>query len=185
MAKPDLPDVMKKLFELLDPLEADDRDKVVKSAFALLGQPVKVGVAGSSVAPEVDPAPESGLSIGTKAARWMKQNGISSDQLSDVFHSGDDGVEVIAASVPGSSKAMQTQNCYLLVGIANFLAGDSPTFGDSEAVDLCKHMRCHDTNNHAGHRKSMNLSGTKAKGWTLTAPCLRSAAELVKEMNQQ
>jgi hypothetical protein len=112
----------------------------------------------------------------------MKQHQVTAAMIEEVFHSQDGTVEVIATEVPGNSKQAQSRNCYLLLGIQELLHTDSPTFQDKDAVALCKHMRCYDSPNHNKVRKELGLSGEKKRGFTLTAPCLRDAAALIKSM---
>ena len=64
------------------------------------------------------------------------------------------------------------------------LANDDAKFSEKDAVDLCKHMGCHDDANHAKNRNELGnvVAGTKKSGFTLPAPGLRAAASVVKEM---
>jgi len=127
---------------------------------------------------------ESVGSYGNKDARWMKQNGITESAINEIFHKDGDGVEVIAGEVPGNGKRGKSRNCYLLEGLRALLEKDNPQFPDASAVSLCKNMGCYDSKNHTKVRVSLanNVAGSKEKGFTLSAPGLQAAAELIKGM---
>lgn len=179
----DLPGIVGNVYKLLEPLEPADRAKVVKSALTLLGDDSSTLAAPASSNPAPVGASDSGT-FGAKSIRWMSQNGISESALSEIFHKGDAGVEIIVNDVPGDGKRVKSQNCYLLSGIRSLLESDEAKFSESEAVVLCKHMGCHDSANHSKTRANLGnlIAGTKTSGYTLPAPGLRAAAELIKKM---
>ena len=186
MAKTSMTSIMAKVHDLLEPLNSEERQKVVASALALLGE----GGAGAAPKGSVGGAgaivdtPDDTGGIGPKALRWMKQHGVSQQDLEEVFHIDNDDVEVIAPAIPGKTKKEQTANAYVLSGARSLLATDSAAFGDGDAVDLCKHFGCYDGNNHTANRRSTGnrMSGDRKKGFMLPAPGLKAAAELVREM---
>jgi len=114
----------------------------------------------------------------------MDQNGIDESAISEIFHKNGAEVEIIVNDVPGDAKRGKSQNCYLLSGIRSFLESDEARFTESDAVSLCKHMGCYDSPNHAKTRAGLGnlVAGKKSSGYTLPAPGLRAAAELVKGM---
>jgi len=118
---------------------------------------------------------------------WMKQNGITAEQLQHVFHFSGAGVEIIAPDFPGKNKKQKTYNAYVVEGIAQLLATGEPHFTDKVARALCERAGCFDSANHATHmnNKGNEFAGSKDKGWTLTAPGLKKGAALVKELSQQ
>lgn len=179
-----LPQVVTDIYNLLNPLESDDRQKVFSSVMTLLGESAvpKMPLASGS---GKDMDPERGVSFGVKALRWMKQNGVTSEMLEEIYHAEDGHVEIIASSVPGKGKKGPSTNCYLLAGIKALLKTDEAKFQDAEAVELCKHMGCYDQANHAATRSGLGniTSGTKNTGFTLPAPGLRAAADLIKVMS--
>lgn len=178
----DLPGIVSGVYKLLEPLDPTDRAKVVRSALTLLGD--ESNSPGSSASGNSDSGAGNGGFFGTKANRWMSQNGIDESTLSEIFHKDGTEVEIIVNDVPGEGKRGKSQNCYLLSGIRSFLESDEAKFSESDAVALCKHMGCHDSANHAKTRTSLGnlVAGTKTSGYTLPAPGLRAAAELVKKM---
>jgi len=106
--------------------------------------------------------------------------------LDEVFHITEDGVECIAGAMPGATKKEQTVNCYILTGLRAFIQNDSADFSDADAVSLCKQMGCYDRNNHTANRRSTGnrMSGERKSGFSLPAPGLRAAAELVRQIVQ-
>lgn len=189
MSEKTLPQIVNDVFVLLDPLESEDRQKVVGSVLTLLGEVTKPlagsGAAGSGTSGgSSDESPNEDVAFGAKAKRWMSQNQISSESLEEIFHCEDKQVEIIVSEVPGSGKKGKTHNCYLLAGIRSLLETDEAKFEDSSAVELCKHMGCHDSANHATNRNSLGniVTGSKSNGFTLPAPGLRAGAELIKQM---
>lgn len=117
-------------------------------------------------------------------ATWVKQNGLTAADLESVFHLEGPEVAVIAANLPGSSTREKVLNCYVLTGIRELLRAGEPTFSDKSARDLCAEFGCLDTTNHAKYmnEKGNEFTGSKDKGWTLTAPGKKRGATLVKEI---
>lgn len=177
-----LPDVVGGIYKLLEPLESADRLKVVRSAMTLLSEDA-TSMDNSTAGGEFKGG-GGGDAFGTKATRWMKQYGISDLTISEIFHKDGDAVEIIVGDVLGDGKKGKSKNCYLLSGVRALLESDEPKFTEAEAVSLCKHMGCHDQANHSKTRSSLGniVAGTKTSGFTLPAPGLRAAAELVKSM---
>jgi hypothetical protein len=174
-------DAMTKVVEVLSPLSSEDRARVIGAALALLGDAQSKIAAPKSAESEMD---ESELgTLSPRAKSWMSQHGVSAVELQQIFHVADGEVEVIAA-VPGRSKKDQTYNAYVLTGLGQLLATGAPTFTDKAARALCEVSACYDSANHATHMKDKGneFTGSKDKGWTLTAPGLKRAAELVKEL---
>jgi hypothetical protein len=114
----------------------------------------------------------------------MSQYGIGEAAISELFHKDGDKIEIIVSDVPGTGKKTKSHNCYLLSGVRALLASDEAKFSESDAVSLCKHLGCHDGANHAKIRSELGnlVAGSKASGFTLPAPGLRAAADLVKAM---
>jgi hypothetical protein len=175
-----------KLLEVLKPLGSEERKRAIRAAMILLGdgQP-DATLTGDAQGAETGQLGDLG-DLPLRARTWMKQNGISSTQLQQVFHLSKDGAEVIA-SVPGKSKKEQTYNAYVLVGLGQLLSTGSAMFQDKSARALCESSGCYDSANHSVHLKNRGneFTGTKDKGWTLTVPGLQRAAEIVKGMSSQ
>lgn len=178
-----IPEIAGKIFELLEPLDSDDRKRVVSGCMAMLGED---SIASNSRQVNIDTAEKEDPQFGRKAARWMKQNQLNLDHLEEVFHfHGDGTVEVLEIDVPGSNKRQKTLNAYLLVGAAALLANDTPTMSENEVVDFCKRVGCHDSSNHAGTRDMLGnrTTGSKQSGFTLTVPGQKEAADVIKSVS--
>jgi hypothetical protein len=184
MAKSKLPDTATKIFELLEPLDPNDRTKVVQSAFALLGAvpPDRNDPVGTLLGKPDEGKPQVLSTVQSRS--WMTQNEITPELVQEVFHLSNRDAQIIVSDVPGNSKREKTRNCYLLTGIGALLATGAATFQDSQAVRLCKHFGCYDSANHAGSRDGIKMTGNKSTGFTLAAPALREGATLLKELAQ-
>ncbi len=179
MATTKLTDITGKVCQLLEPLQSEDRRRVMSAAFMLLGEQASAGTGADEQLLD-----ETTLSIGPNAKRWLRQNHIDESDLHEVFYIQQGNVEIIAHDVPGSSKRAKTRSCYLIAGIRSLLSTDQADFGESEAVEFCRHVGCYDSANHANTRKELGnqLRGHKETGFSLSAPGLRAAGDLVKTM---
>jgi hypothetical protein len=176
-------DAMTKVVEVLSPLSSEDRARVINAALALLGD-----VKPKTTLHGPDETIAGDLEVGAmppRAKAWMSQNGVSAGHLQQVFHIVNGEAEVIA-TVPGRNKKEQTYNAYILTGLGQLLLTGSAAFTDKAARSLCEASGCYDSANHAAHLKDKGneFTGSKDKGWNLTAPGLKRAAELVKGSNE-
>jgi hypothetical protein len=178
-------DAMTKVVEILTPLPSEERGRVIRAAMALLGE----AQSNVSPVPDVETTSNGGQSatnLPPRARAWMKQYAITENELQNVFHINEDGVDVIA-NVPGKNKKEQTYNAYILTGVAQLFVTGTASFQDKPARTLCETSGCYDQANHSAHLRDRGneFTGTKDKGWTLTAPGLKRAAEIIKELNKQ
>jgi hypothetical protein len=176
------------VFEILEPFESPERLKIIRAALLLLG--TDESQAGSGISPPRRVEDSAGGErrefdedlggVSPKGRRWMTQHGITVEQIEECFHVAE---AQVVAEVPGASDREKTVNCYLLTGIASLLKTGEPRFEDAAARALCEHEACYDATNHSKYIKFGNLaSGDKAKGWTLLAPGLKTAAALVQKL---
>lgn len=184
MVEHDISDIAGKVLKLIKPLSSEERKRVIQAALVLLGE-----------APVVDSPGEPGggghtsSSAGTpklKSARantWMTQNSVTRAELENVFHIEADATDIIG-TIPGANKRAQTLNAYILTGLSQLLIGGDPSFSDKAARAVCEAAGCLDAGNHAKTlaARGSDFTGSKEKGWTLTAPGLKRAAALVKEI---
>lgn len=172
-----------KIVELLTPLESEERQRVITASFALLGEAL-IPVKGVSNIPKVIEEETDTMPIRTRA--WMKQYGLSLDDIQQVFHIANGEATVIAAAMPGNNKREQTYNAYVLSGIAKLLATGDPSFDDKIARALCESSGCYDSANHSATLKDRGneFTGSKDKGWTLTSPGLKRGADLIQGLNK-
>jgi len=176
---------MTEVVRILKPLSSEDRIRVVSAAFSILGEDLP-NLTSKSAILKVDEIEGGDLGdLPLRARTWMNQNGVTSVELQQVFHLSAGDVEVIAA-VPGKNKKEQTYNAYVLTGIGQLLLTGNAAFTDKAARALCESSGCYDNANHSAtiRDRGNEFTGSKDKGWTLTAPGLKRAAELVKEINK-
>jgi hypothetical protein len=181
-------EIVAEIVELLTPLDSPERARAIKASLVLLGEtatadPPKGGVDSGSSA--LDDSGEMST-LPSRARTWMKQNGVSLEELQQVFHLENGSAEVIAGEIPGKNKKEKTYNAYVLAGLAKLLSTGSPAFDDKTARALCLSSGCYDKANHSVTIKERGneFTGAKEKGWILTTPGLKRAATLVKEMTK-
>lgn len=169
-----------KIVEMLSPLASDERVRIVRAAMALLGEATETPAAQMHVEVPVD---DMG-NFSQRAQIWMKQNSITTEHLDQVFHVSDGVAEVIAPQLPGKNKKEQTYSAYILAGLSQLLLTGDASFGDKEARALCERAGCYDSANHSVtlRNRGNEFTGSKERGWTLTAPGLKRAAEIIKEL---
>ena len=172
--------ILSQMIELLTPLSSEDRQRLVGATLTFLGENSVVSKRSSGDESDGD---ETALPARTNT--WRKQNGLSMEQLNQVFHVVGDKVEVL--EVPGASNKEKTINAYVLAGLGKYLVSGDPRFDDKFARDACSTAGCYDGTNHATYLKSKGnlFTGDKGAGWTLTSPGLKQAADLVKTLAKQ
>lgn len=177
-------EVVEKIVEVLVPLSSEERQRAVKAALVLIGE--------TKIKPEEDIAGEDtqdtdDFKLPVRARTWMKQNNVTLDQIQQVFHFVDGNIEVIASEIPGKSGIEKTCNAYVFSGIAGLLVNGEAKFTDEAARAICKTSGFYDETNHAKRlkEKGNKFTGSKEKGWALTAPGLKSGAELILEITSK
>lgn len=120
--------------------------------------------------------------LNPRTQNWMKQHDLNSAHIDSVFFTVDDEIEIITNKLPGTSKQANTKNVYLLCGAMNLLQNGDSNFSDSEARQICKKVGCYNEGNHATFVKGLGnaIAGDKSRGYTLTNPGLKQAADLIK-----
>jgi hypothetical protein len=181
-------EIVSEVVELLTPIESEERIRVIQASLTLLGETFPVGPAraadggGGQVAAEHDEGEISTLPARGRA--WMRQYGVSLEEIQQVFLLENGHADVIAGEIPGKNKREKTYSAYVLTGLAKLLSTGTPTFDDKSARALCVSSGCYDQSNHSVIIKDRGneFTGTK-DAWSLTAPGLKRAATLVKEMS--
>jgi hypothetical protein len=171
-----------KIVELLTSLESEERVRIIQASLTLLGEgavPLPKRILGAEGQDDV-----SAEGYPARARAWMKQFGISVEQIQKVFHVVE-GAESILVTSPGKNRKEQALNAYILTGVSKLLSTGEPTFDDAAARVFCKQSGCYDQANHALYLKGKGneFVGTKDK-WTLTNPGLERAAKLIKELDK-
>jgi hypothetical protein len=184
VAKPDLPTLAIELYKVLEPHEPDVRERAIKAAMVMLGGNPSVTAPNKPTSRDLlgDDGDEPPLASRVKI--WMRTNGITREQLGDVFHLDGGACEVLSSEAPGKNGKEKTINAYVLTGISAYLQNGEPKFDDKTARDVCRAMGCFNEGNHAYYLKGRGnvLGGSKDAGWTLTGPGLKAGAELIKNL---
>ena len=184
-------DAMAKVLAVLEPLAPDARDRVILWASEKLGVSRQARPTAGSNQPVsaadvelADPLMHGALPA--RALLWMKQNDVSADQLENAFHLAGGEAALILADIPGKSTRDKTLNVYVLAGVSQLLVSGEPTFTDKYAREMCAAAGCLDTTNHTKYlaAKGNEFSGSKDRGWMLTAPGMKRAAVIIKEAAQ-
>src|SRR5215469_15947867 len=166
-ASPKIADIAHKIYGLLEPLNSDDRRKIINAALTLLGEhPVgsqSGGAGGSGRGADGRNADQKGEGVHAKGAHWMKQNGVTKEQLEEVFDITSEDMPVIISQAPGKNTKAQTHNTYVLQGISRLLATGDSTFDDKAARKLCDSLGCFNLANHSLYMGKIGnvLTGSK------------------------
>ncbi|MEJ8820038.1 hypothetical protein [Lacibacter sp. H407] len=186
MTKLKLTDVTTKIVDLLLPFESEERHRVMQASFTLLGE-VNIKSKSKDNGSEEGEENEVGNGFSRLVTTWMKQNGITNEAISEVFHIDGEKADVIASDIPGKFLKTKTINAYVLQGIADFLTSGIPNFDDKTARSLCENSGCYDTKNHAKYirEKGNVFTGSADSGWKLTSPGLKHGASIIKEITQK
>ncbi len=184
MVNKSITDIVAAIVGHLTPLESEDRRRVIHASLVLLGEsPLSANVSGNSIPEEAKD--ESSVELSARGRAWIKQSGLSTDQVQQLIHSSPEGVEIIASEIPGKGNRDKVRNAYVLLGAAKLISTGEAKFDDQEARSLCERYGFFDGSNHTKYMKGGNeFTGSKDKGWTLTAPGLKHAATLILEMSK-
>jgi hypothetical protein len=174
MSKTSITQAVAKIVDELTDFSPEERRRIVQASLTLLGD------VSPPLADKIDSSNQDD-GFPAKARMWMKQYGLTAEQMSHVFHPGENGMEVIAP-IPGSSKRGQVLNAYVLSGIAQLLAQGETKFEDKAARQLCERGGFFDHTNHMKYMKNVEFVGSKEKGWVLTTPGLKLGASLVTQL---
>ena len=176
--KPNIAHAAADIMNILAPFESAERHRAVQAALMLLGE-------SQIISPKENNNFETNDgTLPSRAQIWLKQTGINSTQLDEVFHITGDQAEIIAASIPGKTDKEKTLNAFVLTGVSRLIAVGDAAFDDKLARQVCKSLGCYNDTNHASYLKDKGnrLAGSKEQGWKLTAPGLSHGAALIKEM---
>lgn len=185
-----LTDVVALLVSSLEPFSSEERGRAVSATMTLLGEtvalPKQEAISSAREETRTTEAIDEGQDEWPKrVTSWIRQNSITLDQIRQIFHRGGEGFEVITAEVPGKTNRDRIRNAYVLLGISRFLTSGDASFDDKSARALCEKLGIFDRTNHAKYMKGGNeFTGSKDKGWVLTAPGLKRGAGLILELAQ-
>jgi hypothetical protein len=180
MSQKSLTQAVANIVQELENFSSEDRHRIVQASMTLLGE------APTHLVPEVEdaePRQDQGGKLPAKARNWMKQYGLSIEQINHVFHFGDAGAEIIAP-IPGTSKKEQVRNAYVLCGIVSLLTSGETRFDDKVARGVCEFGGFFDSTNHMKYMKGSEFTGGRDKGWVLTVPGLKHGASLIAQLSK-
>lgn len=186
---PNIPEISTKIFRLLEPLHSETRLTIIRTVLLWLGEK-ETPTGGAAGGPSLEAAGASDptlIGLSPKGSAWIKQNGLTLGQVERVFDISNQGVTVIASGAPGKNDKQRSLNAYVLQGVSRLLASGEASFDDKAARKVCEELGCYDNANHAVYMKDKGniLTGSKQKGWKLTAPGLKHGADLVKELTKE
>jgi hypothetical protein len=190
MAKDNIAGISTKLYGLLKPLDSQLRKRAIRAALTMLGdEDADLGSDNTSKGHEDRGDGGNGggrTGFPPRAKSWMNAEKIAADELGHVFDL-EHETEIIASRVPGKNTKDRTINAYLLAGISQLLQTGSMKFDDAAGRAAAKNLGCFNLGNHAKYmsQKGNVLSGSKDIGWSLTAPGLKAAAVVIKELAQE
>lgn len=173
-------DAMSKIISILEPLPSEEKARVIRAVTVLLGETQPPVASGAEAPADV----EGVTDLSPRARAWMKQYGVTAEEIQQVFHVAEGTADILIHS-PGKNKKEQTLNMYVLTGIAKLLATGDPIFDDKTAREFCRSAGCYDAGNHSFYMKGKGnlFTNTKDK-WILTSPGLKRGAELVHGLNK-
>jgi len=182
------------VYEALKELDAAAQQRVVEYVAKKLGITSSVGEDTDAFVDQRLPGAEGGgrgtageadlSGVSPIAKKWMQRNGLTADQLSQVFSIGGDEIDLIAKKVPGKSARARMRSVFLLEGVAAYLASGAPRFTHEKVKEACLHYNAYDVNNFAANLRELaaEVSGGKESGYTLTQRGLAGATEIVKDL---
>lgn len=183
MAKKSITAIVATIVDELNSLTPDERQRVISASLTLLGDAPTTATKSNAL--ESQESTEEVGQLPARARTWMRQNGLSLEQLHELFHISPNGAEIIASGIPGKKKRDQVRNTYVLLGVAHLLSSGEVNFDDKAARALCEKYGCYDHTNHMKYMKGGNeFTGSKDRGWTLTAPGLKHGALLIAELTK-
>ncbi|MCA9116539.1 MAG: hypothetical protein KDA79_15755 [Planctomycetaceae bacterium] len=128
--------------------------------------------------------PDDTDGISPVAIKWMQRNGLTVDQLGHIFSLGADEIDLVASSVPGTSKRERTRNVTILKGIASYLSTGVARITAEQIKEACLHYDAYDSPNHAKGLRGMSteLTGSRESGFKLTGRGLSAGAGLIRQI---
>lgn len=120
--------------------------------------------------------------ISPVARKWIARNGLRAEALGAIFSLGGDEIELVAKTIPGTSKRDRMHSVVLLMGVASYLDGGAARFSHEKLKEACLHYKAYDANNFAAYLKgfSAEVTGDKSTMYALTARGMASATDMVK-----
>jgi hypothetical protein len=179
MTQKALTDAVSKIVHELTDFSSEDRHRIVAASMTLLGEvPTKLASEGAG---GEEASRDQRAQFPAKARNWIQQHGLTTEQIEQVFHFDDSGAQIIA-HVPGATKKEQVRNAYVLCGIARLLVSGESRFEDQAARVVCESGGFFDASNHMKAMKCSEFTGSRERGWVLTAPGMNLGASLIVQL---
>jgi hypothetical protein len=193
-------DAYRTVYIALKPLDPPAQLRVLRYSAEMLGLKFEIPGSGSRISGDQEENQSSGSAgiatipdahpsddiegINAVALRWMKRSDLNPKSLQALFSLGIDEIDLVAKSVPGTSKRERMRNVLLLKAIAAYLGTGAARVTYEQLKEASLHYKAYDPANFAVHIKSCvaDVGGTKESGYTLTARGLTAATDLIKEM---
>lgn len=179
MNQKSLTETVAKVVHELTSFSSEDRHRIVAASMVLLGESA-VRFTPEGVIDESNQGQD--VQLPAKARTWAQQHGLTLEQINQVFHFGDEGAEIIA-QIPGATRKDQVRNAYVLCGIGRLLTNGETKFQDKIARSICESGGFLDSTNHMKYMKGSEFTGSREKGWVLTAPGMNLGASLVSQLS--
>jgi hypothetical protein len=131
-----------------------------------------------------DIASEDADGISPVALKWMRRSDLDPKNLQAFFSLGIDEIDLVARSIPGTSKKERMRSVLLLKGIAAYLSSGVPRVTYEQLKEACLHYDAYDSANFAANIRAFtaDAGGTKEAGYTLTARGLTAATDILKNL---
>ena len=136
-------------------------------------------------APGEADAPATPGGIQDTVKPFLTANAITTDILEKVFHPTGPGAQLLAASIPGNSKANKLVGLSLLLCVKQALESGSFTCTLKELRELAIHYDCYDSANFSTNLKAnKNYYNPREKGANLelSGPGRKKAGEIIKSI---
>lgn len=145
-------------------------------------------VSGKSITPVAQAVPgvTSPQAIPIAASNFFSQNSITQEQWELIFHFEGNVCNVVVQDLKEKPTSGKQIKLALLLGIKNQFETGTPSISKDELIDMCKQYATYDSGNFSVHlKKQKTLFLPKGnKGWQLTRPGLKKAAQVIEELAQ-
>jgi hypothetical protein len=136
--------------------------------------------------PAAPGAPSNATGVPEIIKPFLTANAITTEILEKAFHPTGPGAQLLASSIPGSSKANKLVNLSLLLSIKRALESGTFTCTLKELRELAVHYDCYDSTNFSSTLKAnKNYYKPREKGadLELSGPGLKKAGEIIKSIS--
>ncbi len=143
-------------------------------------------VSGKSINPVAQPV--SGVTspqeIPIAASNFFSQNSIAQEQWELIFNFDGNVCNVVVQDLKEKTVSGKQIKLALLLGIKNQFVTGTPSISKDELIDMCRQYATFDSGNFSAHMKNQKILFLSKgnKGWQLTRPGCKKAAQIIKEL---